>query len=1114
MGAPPPYTLNRELADGLRGARLVLELGLDEDRFAVIAEVVGQLGAAGQRPKAIRQSYPALYASYLVFTGVYRYVSGNFWPDVHPGLTGQGYDPGYEFLTSIRTLGLETFDRLVEEEHAQPWVTRILAHGGIPRSCLDPFLDLLRRELARGAVDATELLAHWRVNNARLHGLHQPTRRFLLFGGAPAVDLLDRCIELMRERRRHAIDAAAELGLPRYMAEAIAGLPPVTGSGAGSTHRSLSVPRPFVRLDPYSGLGPVVVLPAVPPGQADGSWRVDAGQQLNRYDASAITDTPIRLSPASSYAVEFVSASEDERRQFTFEALGRLPALFLDPDTERLLREPSVLAADDVWVLAPPGVEVQTRRRAAGSPIAPRHIQDLPAPAGAWTGWSLEHIDLGDAGSVELVRADEVLARIPVTSARERLRLAGEPLAGVTTARGAPVYATAPVIEIPAIAGLEDASWQIRLTIGDHDQTWAVSGEEARAVALAPVIGDAVAAITLRVRGPLGFDLREVFAVVDGLQVRRPTNLVRPGTAPATVAVRAAVVIDDAEPGQWSRRELPEPLTSISCTAHTEGNPPLDLRVTIARLLWAVVHEGKPAVHPAASVIRIGSEEFDDQLADLIVVTTGIAGTELSLELRAGSRLAGSVGPVLAGGRDGRWSFDLGPFTDTIRRSSEGRLRFDLIVNGLPVHVVDVVAKIEVSRVHAQTRVAGDFVEAVLTFDQERLVTGRVARLWPEYRPWDAPAESPIADSETTVRFSGYDTLAPGPYLAEIAVADGWVRPTRPRDGSATASSIALGSREEIEAHLEHLDPADPRTHITWALSGYDTEQRPTADELLAVAGDVAHAAGFALHDMPAGAAPPAAFRRVAALLRTNDQVLCAGLVDASEAGRLDEATVARVSLWLLEQLEPMNDELDPATIAALWRASPPIAAALDVPWAAYGAAGERCQTFLAWTLDSGAPPAFGAQVSQFFLTRTEPELAEIRRSILFTVPGLLDSAELVEATFEWLRNLVRADNVETSGPVVWFERWRAHFHELTPGDLDPPVESGVSDQLDARRPIPGAFPWGAIPEVVLLAAVHYIARTRYRFVAGKALDEALGFAPRLVTHDLVLAIAIMNLNN
>jgi hypothetical protein len=214
MGAPSPYALNEELADGLRGARLVLELGLDEGRFAAIAEVVSQLAAAGQRPKAIRESYPALYASYLVFTGVYRYVSGNFWPDVHPGLTGQGYDPGYEFLRAVRGLGLESFDRLAEEERAQPWVTRILAHGGIPRSCLDPFLDLLRRELARGAVDATELLAHWRVNNARLHGLHQPTRRFLLFGGAPAVDLLDRCIELMRERRRPRSTPPPNSGCP------------------------------------------------------------------------------------------------------------------------------------------------------------------------------------------------------------------------------------------------------------------------------------------------------------------------------------------------------------------------------------------------------------------------------------------------------------------------------------------------------------------------------------------------------------------------------------------------------------------------------------------------------------------------------------------------------------------------------------------------------------------------------------------------------------------------------------------------------------------------------------------------------------------------------------
>jgi hypothetical protein len=1114
MGAPPPWRLNGELSDGLRGARLVLELGLDEGRFATVAEVVGQLAAAGQRPKAIRQSYPALYATYLVFVGVYRYVSGNFWPDVHPGLTGQGYDPGYEFLIAVRSLGLESFDRIVEEEHAQPWVTRILAHGGIPRSCLEPFLDLLRRELARGAVDATELLAYWRVNNARLHGLHQPTRRFLLFGGAPAVDLLDRCIELMRERRRHAIDAAAELGLPRYMAEAIAELPPAIGTGAGSTHRALSVPRPVVRLDPYSGLGPVVVLPAVPPAQADGSWRVDAGHQLNRYDASAVSETPIRLSPASSYAVEFVSASEDERRLFTFEALGRLPSLFLDPDTERLLREPSVLAADQVWVLSPPGLGVQTRTGTAGPPGVPQLIQELPTPAGAWVGWSLQHIDLDGVGSVELARNDEVLARIPVTSARERLRLAGETVAGVTTPSGAPVYASPPVIEIPAIAGLEDASWQIRLTIGEGDKTWAVSGDGVREVALAPLIGTEVAAVTLRVRGPLGFDMREEFAVVEGLEVRRPANLVRPGALPATVGVRAAVAIDDVEPGQWSRRELPEPLTSINCSARTEGGPPLELRVIIARLLWAVVHEGKPAVHPAASVVRVGSEEFDDQLADLIVVTTGIAGTELSLELRAAGRLAGSVGPALTGGRDGRWSFDLGAFTDAIRRSSEGRLRFDLIVNGLPVHVVDVVAKIEVSRMYAQTRIAGDFVEAILTFDQQRLVTGRVARLWSEYRPWDAPAESAIADGETTAQFSGYDTLTPGPYLAEIAVADSWVRPTRPRDGSATASSVALGSREEIEAHLGSLDPGDPRTHITWALSGHDTELCATPDALLPVAGDVAHAAGFALDNAARGADPPAAFRRVAALLRASDIVLCTGLVDASEKGRLDESTMSRVSLWLLEHLEATNEELDPSAIAALWRACPPIAAALDIPWAGYGAAGERCATFLAWTPDSGAPSPAGAQVNQFFLTRGAPELAEIRRSILFTVPGLLDSTELVDATFEWLLNLVRAEKVETSGPVRWFERWRAHFRELTAGDLESPVEALIAEQLDARRPVAGAFPWGAIPEVVLLAAVHYIARTRYRFVAGRALDEALAFAPRLVAHDLVLAIAIMSLNN
>ena len=309
-------------------------------------------------------------------------------PTSHPALTAQNLDPGYEFLRALRSLELETFDQLVEQEQAHRWVTRILAHGGIPRSCLQPLLELLTKEIAAGAVDAAELLASWRVHNARLAGLHQPTRRFLLYGGQPSVDLLDRCLELMRERRSdRAMPSAQESGLPQYLVDAIAALRPDRIRRPG-TGRGLAVPRPVVRLDPYSGLGPTIVLPAVASELADGSWRVDAGAALSRYEPSALTDTPMRLSPARSYSVEFVS-SDGERRLFTFEALGRLPVLLLDPDTERLLRDPTMLAADEAWVLSPPGMELRARRSDSSEPVELRHIQDLPEPAGAWAGWSL-----------------------------------------------------------------------------------------------------------------------------------------------------------------------------------------------------------------------------------------------------------------------------------------------------------------------------------------------------------------------------------------------------------------------------------------------------------------------------------------------------------------------------------------------------------------------------------------------------------------------------------------------------------------------------------------------------------------------------------------------------
>jgi hypothetical protein len=92
-----PQELERDLRAALRGARLVFELGIDQARYDAVRAAITRLAVSGHRPAELRRSYPALYVSYLVFTGAFRYESGTFWADVHPKLTAQGLDAGCEF---------------------------------------------------------------------------------------------------------------------------------------------------------------------------------------------------------------------------------------------------------------------------------------------------------------------------------------------------------------------------------------------------------------------------------------------------------------------------------------------------------------------------------------------------------------------------------------------------------------------------------------------------------------------------------------------------------------------------------------------------------------------------------------------------------------------------------------------------------------------------------------------------------------------------------------------------------------------------------------------------------------------------------------------------------
>jgi hypothetical protein len=64
---------------------------------------------------------------------------------------------------------------------------------------------------------------------------------------------------------------------------------------------------------------------------------------------------------------------------------------------------------------------------------------------------------------------------------------------------------------------------------------------------------------------------------------------------------------------------------------------------------------------------------------------------------------------------------------------------------------------------------------------------------------------------------------------------------------------------------------------------------------------------------------------------------------------------------------------------------------------------------------------------------------------------------------------------------------------------------------LEARVPPNGTEAIAALPLVVLTAALETISDTKNASLATKALIDAVSFAPKLVRHDLVLALALLH---
>ena len=475
-----------------------------------------------------------------------RYHGGTYWPALWEttGLPGHRHRIrgiwGRAFNRAIDRLGMATFPDLPLH-----FVGPILMHAGLPTYCLGDYFRLLlaRRRLDPG-LDAESFLA-WATapgRNLRLAVLDVPARRFLTHGEDYALDVVDRCLDLL-DRLADPDPDLDGVRLPVRIIEAARQEAAAQGLDKPSVRRSeikarRSAPRPRIGLDPY-GVGVQVILPAVgetPDGVA--TWRVTAdgdpvtvrsrAQWVGSAEAAPQTAHPLAR-PVRAVQVALIGWDHVSELDVVQPSD---PILFFAEDGRRLPAH-LPLPPDHLWILRPADRELTT----AGELHT---ITESPVPFG-WEGWHLQLASLEKVRSLSLQGGP---THVVQGHARPRLLL-GEPLAGVTTPYGSPVYAEPPRLWLPDAPG-SVISWHadVRSAAGggalvsrEIDQAGTV---DLWAGALRPILG----AFDITVRGPLGRGMRRTVFIAEGVSVSyRPAvrALQMSGLEPGHAELRAPV---------------------------------------------------------------------------------------------------------------------------------------------------------------------------------------------------------------------------------------------------------------------------------------------------------------------------------------------------------------------------------------------------------------------------------------------------------------------------------------------------------------------------------------------------------------------------------------------
>ena len=376
-----PLHLEVLIRDHLKGITLVGELNLspDSEIYLQARSVIHRAFHRGQLD-SLSTIYPASLITFLVSEGIYRYRGGAYWDQLSivPALqVNQTTKVGRSFLASLEALALETFGSVQLEENALRFVMPILLHGGVPHYSAPDLWRLLAGELNSGLDEADQVLSKWNKSRWALVDLDKPVQRFLRHGGAFAVDLLQRMIDLTeyvgelgrdQSLAEGSFTLANYAGIPTYLADTL------LQSGQFQRTRGRHLPRPHVRLDPYSGEGPTMVLPPFSGANQDERWFLRWGSESESLPTSRVEEREFPLEPADQWTAALGSTG----REWSRGGVDGLKVFFFDRRTGDLLGDQKRIKTGSVLALA--NRSIQFLEPTADEPIRSHTLRNNKVP--------------------------------------------------------------------------------------------------------------------------------------------------------------------------------------------------------------------------------------------------------------------------------------------------------------------------------------------------------------------------------------------------------------------------------------------------------------------------------------------------------------------------------------------------------------------------------------------------------------------------------------------------------------------------------------------------------------------------------------------------------------